>query len=501
MLADLRKIVNHSVIYGLGTMAPKLAGLVLIPLYTKHFSLVEFGILGLLDSTAQIIIGILGLALYQGFFRWYFEKEVETKKQSLFFTLLVVHILIALVSLVSIWLLSGQISMLFFDHEGYSYVVRVMAAASLVQMVVIMPSTLLRVQERAGLYTITNLIQMGIMVLFAIYFIIWKHQGVEAIYHAQLLGLVAYVLLLTGYIRKNLRWHIEWKLLGQITRYCMPLVISSIAYVSLNQADRFIIEAYGRLSDVGLYTLGFRLSNTLYILLVASVSFAIQPMIFKKMNDPNNKRFYSKLMTYFVLVVMIFVLGMSLFGKEIVKIFAKRPEYFEAYRIIPLLSFAILLNMMKDLATIGLQVAKKTKIVAGVIVVASIIGILLNIILVPLLHNQGAALAKFLTNSLFFLLLYHYAQKAFHIPYEKNKLIMMITVGAILYLPAEFINEYSLTIRLIIKSGLILIYPVVLYFLGFFEAVEIRRLKGAWMKWKSPSALLANLKSMKNPSG
>ncbi|MBK7212019.1 MAG: hypothetical protein IPH88_01720 [Bacteroidales bacterium] len=103
MLSDLKKIFSQSLIYGLGTMAPKLAGLILIPLYTKHFPLGDFGVIGLLDSVSQIFIGILGFSFYQGFFRWYFEKSVLDRRASLFYTLLVVHLLIAVLSVIVIW--------------------------------------------------------------------------------------------------------------------------------------------------------------------------------------------------------------------------------------------------------------------------------------------------------------------------------------------------------------------------------------------------------------
>ncbi len=498
MLADLRKIVSQSVIYGFGTMAPKLAGLILIPLYTKHFPLSEFGILGLLDSTSQIIVSILGLALYNGFFRWYFDKSVQEKRKSLFFTLLLVHLTVAVVSMIVIWPLAGAISNLLFHHTGYTYVVRVMAAASLLQMVVVMPSTLLRAQERATIFTVSNLVQMAVMVLFTVYFIVGLKQGVEAIYEAQLLGLIIYLLILARHMWQNIEWKVEWVLLGEIMKFCLPLVISSIAIVLLNQADRFIIGKFGQLSDVGLYTLGFRLSNTLNILLVASVSFAIQPLIFKKMDDPDNHRFYSKLMTYFVLVVMFFVLGMTLFGKEIVKIFVRRPEYYEAYKVFPLLSFAILLNMMRDMALIGLQIKKKTGIIAIVIIIVSVLGISLNFLLIPIWHNQGAALARFLASAIYFSLIYYYSQKAYFIPYEVKKLLMMIVVGGLLYLPADMVNEYGLLIRISVKTFLILIYPFLLYLLGFFEAVEIQSLKGAWSKWRHPGELFRNLKGMAN---
>ncbi|NVO18751.1 MAG: oligosaccharide flippase family protein [Bacteroidetes bacterium] len=497
MLADLRKIASQSFIYGLGTMAPKLAGFILIPIYTKHFPLSEFGILGLLDSTSQIIIGIVGLALYQGFFRWYFDKQAETKKKSLFFTLLLVHVILAFISVIIIWPFGTYISTSLFGHSGYTHVLRLMVITSLIQMIVIMPSTLLRLQERAGLYTISNLLQMAVMVIITVYLIVFQHMGVEAIYYAQLIGLISYLLLLIRYIIVNCEVRFEWTLLKQIISFCLPLVLSSIAIVLLNQADRYVINHFDKLGDVGLYTLGFRLSNTLNILLVASISFAIQPMIFKKMDDPNNKRFYSKLLTYFVLVVMFFVLGMTFFGKEIVKLFANRQEYYEAYQIIPILCFAILFNMMKDMAMIGLQITKKTHSIAGIVITVSVTGILLNILLVPWLHNFGAAIAKLVASILFFWLIYYYSQKAYPIQYEMKKLLMMILIGAILYLPVIFINEMGILIRILVKTLLIFSYPVLLYLMGFFEPVELEKLQGAWTKWKHPAELLSNLKALK----
>jgi len=364
-------------------------------------------------------------------------------------------------------------------------------------MVVIMPSTLLRVQERARLYTLGNIIQMIVMLVITVYLIIVEKQGIEAIYHAQLAGLVTYLLILGRYIVINSEIKLEWKILNEIVRFCLPLVISSIAVVLLNQADRYIIKYFGKFSDVGLYTHGFKISNTLNILLVASISFAIQPMIFKKMDDPDNKRFYSKLMTYFVLVVMFFVLGMTLYGKEIVKIFSKREEYYEAYKVIPVLSFAILFNMMKDMAMIGLQITKKTKSIAWIVVVVSISGILMNLVLVPWLHNNGAALARLFASILFFGLVFFYSQRAYSIPYEMKKLFMMIMVGALLYLPVIWINDMGLEIRIIVKTGLILVYPFLLFVMGFFEPIEISSIQGAWVKWKNPSSWQENIKKIK----
>jgi O-antigen/teichoic acid export membrane protein len=214
------------------------------------------------------------------------------------------------------------------------------------------------------------------------------------------------------------------------------------------------------------------------------------------MDDPDNKRFYSKLMTYFVFIVMFFVLGMAFFGKEIVKLFSLRQEYYDAYKVIPLLSFAILFNMIKDVAMIGLQITKKTSIIAWIVVGVSISGILLNFLLVPLFQNQGAAIARVLASFLFLALVYHYSQREYAIPYEVRKLVMMILIGALMYIPVYMVDDLGLAIRIIIKSGLIILFPFLLYLMGFFEAVEIRSLQGAWTKWKNPARMFANIRDL-----
>jgi O-antigen/teichoic acid export membrane protein len=147
---------------------------------------------------------------------------------------------------------------------------------------------------------------------------------------------------------------------------------------------------------------------------------------------------------------------------------------------------------------IGLQITKKTGIIAWIVVGVSISGILFNLILVPLFQNQGAAIARVMASALFLVLVYYYSQQHYSIPYEVKKLVIMILVGALLYLPVTLVNESGLAARLIVKAALIISYPFLLYFMGFFEAVEIRSLQGAWKKWRNPARLFSNIKDLLN---
>ena len=80
----------------------------------------------------------------------------------------------------------------------------------------------------------------------------------------------------------------------------------------------------------------------------------------KKMNDPDNKRFYSKVLTYFSFGLMFCALGLNLFSREGIVWVTTNPDYIEALYVIPFVTYAIFFSMMRECCMIGLQIMKKT---------------------------------------------------------------------------------------------------------------------------------------------
>ena len=68
-------------------MAVKLVGFILIPLYTdaEYFSTADYGLMGLLEVTSQILIAVMGLSLYSGLIRWYWDAEYRDKQKTIFY--------------------------------------------------------------------------------------------------------------------------------------------------------------------------------------------------------------------------------------------------------------------------------------------------------------------------------------------------------------------------------------------------------------------------------
>jgi len=493
MLADFRKLFRQSAIYGLGTLSTKLAGFVLIPLYTKSFSVAEFGVLGLLEVSAAVVISFFGFSLYSGFFRWYWDKSAEGKKESLFFTVTLFQIGIVILTYFVALPFLKSFSQLILNSPDYTYLLRLMLISSLIQLVLVMPNTLLRLQEKPWLFALANLLQLIFSLIVTVYFIAFRHAGIEGIYYGQIAGSLAFASVLVRYSYRNMIFRFEGQLLRELLVYCFPLFMSGVALVMLNVTDRYSIEVLGNMADVGLYSYGFKLANTLNVFLITSINFAIQPMIYRMMNAPDNKRFYAKLLTYYTFGTMIFGLGMMVFGLEITKLFAKRVEYYDAWYVFPFIIYSIVFGMMKDVATTGLSISKKTKVIAVTVIITAALNLILNNILIRLMGNQGAALSKMLSMLVFFVLTLYFSQKVYPIPYEMKRITLMLVTAAGLYTISLLFNSLDLIPRLGFKALLIVSFPFVLHFFRFYEPVELSRIRGGWNKWSKPSEFRENI--------
>jgi O-antigen/teichoic acid export membrane protein len=496
MLANFRKLIHQSAIYGLGTLSTKLAGFILIPLYTKSFSVAEFGVLGLLEVTASVVFAFFGFSLYSGFFRWYWDASSEGKKESLFFTVTIFQVGIVILTYFAALPFLSSFSQIILDSPDYSYLLRLMLVSTLIQIVLVMPNTLMRLQEKPWLFTLANLLQLVFSLTVTVYFVAYKHLGIEGIYYGQIAGSLAFASVLVRYTFRHMVFKLETAMLRELLVYCFPLFLSGVALVMLSVTDRYSLKVLGNMNNVGLYSYGFKLANVLNVFLITSVNFAIQPMIYRMMNAPDNKRFYAKLLTYYTFGTMVFGLAMMVFGMEIAKLFAKRVEYFDAWYIFPFIIYSIVFGMMKDVATTGLSISKKTKVIALTVVITAALNLVLNLILIRLFGNQGAALSKMISMFVFFLLTLYYAQRVFPIAYENRRLILMLLTAAGIYLISLLFNSWDVFPRFAVKSVLIISFPFVLYLFRFYEAVELERIHSGWVKWSNPGDLKENIKKL-----
>lgn len=498
MLNSIRVSLKNSLIYGLGNIAVKVIGFLLIPLYTdpKFFSVDDFGIIGLLDISGQVIIAIIASSLPQSLVRWYWDKEHRDNQKGIFFMALTAQIVVCLIFCLLFLPVSTTLSEMIFRSETWSYTLRLLIIGSAFQAVNNIINMLMRIQSRSVLYTATNLSKLGIVLLLTIYFIVFRKMGVSGIYLAQLIGNGLFLVILSGYSYRNCRPYFSFSTYREMSAYGFPMMFASFAGAMLNVIDRYSLNSMSMLKSVAIYTLAYKISSVLKLVFVDSYKLAITPMIVRKIDSPDNKRFYSKVLLYSSYVIMFAIIGLSLFSREAIMLISRSEDLWGSFAIVPVLSLSVFFLNLREVSSSGLYIAKKTKILGVIVAVSGIMNLALNILLIPLWDIAGAAVATLLSQVFYWYACYFFSQKAYFIPYETGKLFMMFICGSTLAFSGMLVNDLGLVPRLFIKTGLLLSFPFILYFLGFYEKAELLAIKGFIVKWSKPGNFGKNLRSL-----
>ncbi len=498
MLPALKSTLKNTFIYSIGTFSSRLAGFLLIPLYTAHFSVEEYGMMGIMDVSAQVLVALLGFGLYNAYFRWYWDSRYISRQKSILFTILIFIFFQFILFFILLLSFQKDLSVLLFDTAERTSLIRLLLYVNCFETIGVLISALLRLKEQAVYYTVLQVIKFTVGLLVTIYLVLNRGRNIEAVYEAQLVANVLYLVLILNIVRKNIVPRFEWKILREMLSFSLPLLLTSIAGIILNITDRYSLRFLSDMANVGVYTLGFKVANTIRVFVITSVNLALQPMIFKMMDDPGNKRFYSKVMTYFTFGLMFFVLFFSLYAPEVVKVISKQNmEFWDAWKIVPVLSFSMLFSMLRDVAFTGLNITKKTRVIATLIISAAVLNIVLNLLFIPAWKFTGAAIATTLSQLIFFILAYRFAQRHYPVPYEIKKVALMIITGICLYVIGLLFSPWPLFPRLAAKLILIGLFPLILYWFGFYERIELERLGQFWTNWRNPGHWGKNLRKLK----
>ena len=499
MLKSIKVSFKDSLVYGLGNIAVKVIGFLLIPLYTdpKYFSLDDFGTIAVLDISGLILISLMASGLPQSMMRWYWDKDYGGNQKGIFFMSLSFQVLISILFCLFLLPLSNQLSTVIFSTVDWSKAIRLLIVSSALQAINNLINTLMRVQSKSVLFSAANLIKLVVVLFLTIYFIVYRGMGVPGIYLAQIIGNLLFIILLSGYAIKNSSPFFSLPVFRSMSKYGYPLLLANFASAALAAIDRYSLNSMALLKAVAIYAMAYKISSVLKLVIVDSIKMALTPMVLQKINSPDNKRFYSKSMLYTSFVLMLGIISVSLFSFEIIKVISKSTQFWSAYMVVPILALSVFFMNMRETTSYGLLINKKSRIIGMNVVIATVLNIVLNILLIPVWNIFGTAVATLLTQLVYWMLNYYFSQKEYFIPYEKRKILIMFLTGALLSFAGFFLNEMHIVPRLIIKTMCVISFPFLLYLFNFYEQVELQSIRGFVTKWSDLRNLRKNLRSLK----
>ncbi len=477
MLKDLFHTAKHTIIYSLGNLSIKLVGFILLPLYTTYLSTAEYGLLAIIEAVSQFAIAVLGFRLATAMLRWATAEKDELKQKSIIFTSLLTSIIILIPFIISFIVFASYLSEIIFDTSDFTTYIYLISAFILFEIYNVFILNLLRLRDKSVYYMVIIILKLIINLGFNIYFVAYANIGVNGIMYSMVISSIIFSIATFPFLLSQIKVKYNIKVAREMFTYGFPLIFATISSMILTLSDRFIIKHVYSLSEVGIYNLGYKISSVINVVIIQSFQMGFLPIAFKKFDQEGAKEFFAKVLTYFTFILVLAVITISFYSKEVIILLSENPEYFEAYKLVPIISYTFLIKGIYYIFSLGLHFVKKTKYNSFIVLIGALINVLLNYMLIPALSIYGAALASVFSSVVIMLLYYYYSQREYKIYYDLKRLAILISSGILFTSLLYLINTQEFILALIIKTLLLISYPFILALFGFFTKSEKEKIK------------------------
>ena len=467
---QLGRLAKHSAIYGLGAVVSRLIGVFLLPVVTRYLTRAELGAVDTLIALSIVLVIVFRAGISMAFFRYYFDAEDDAGRTRVVRTSFWYTMAAATTALLLGCLLAPQISEWLFSTHSHADLVRAAFVLLWAQMNYEQLTSLFRVEERSVAFVAATLANVLITVGSTILLVAVWDKGALGVLVGNFTGTLVVYFVLLAYRRYQLGLEFDRPLFRQMQRFGLPLVPSGLAIWAIDFADRFFLLKLKNAAEVGLYSVGVRISTAILLLLIA-LRTAWPAFAYSIKEDDEAKRTYAFVLTYVLFVSSWVALTLSLLAPWHVRLLTT-PAFYGGARVVPLLVFGATAFIGFNVMSIGIGRAKATQFNWVVTGAAAVVAVGLNLILIPPYGMMGAAASTLVAYTVMFLGMTVRAQQVFPVPYQWRRLATVVGAAVALTVVGKWLD-----VPLGGALALCAVYPLVLLPLGFYLPVELRRIR------------------------
>lgn len=472
-MSTIKKLASQTAVYGLSSILGRLLNYMLVPIYTwpGNYAPAEYGIISEFYAYVAFLVVFLMFGMETTFFRFINKSEDKEKTFNQAFSIVLV---INILFIVSVLFFSQTIANMMSYPEMSNYVIwfgfiLMFDATSSLFL------AKLRYLEQPKKFAIIQLTSIGVNIVFNLIFIFWflegnRDFGIGFVFLANLFSSAVKPALLYKEIGK-FRFIIDKVMAKAMVIFALPLLIGSFAGIINETLDRILLKKlemgkgleYAQ-TQVGIYSANYKLS-ILITLVIQAFRYAAEPFFFAQEKNKDKDKIYSKVMTYFVILVSLIFLVISL-NIDVFKWFVPNEEFWEGLKVVPVLLIANIFLGIYYNQSIWYKLADKTKYGAYIALIGASITIGLNLVLIPIMGYMGAAWTTLVCYATMTLISHYLGQKHYPIKYNLRKVGLFLGSAIVLFFIGKLLTFDNFWLTFTIHSVLILAY------IGLVHVVE-----------------------------
>ena len=439
-------LFSNTVLFFVSSFSSKFLVFLLMPIYTAVLSPAENSDVSLMMQTANLLIPLVSLGISNSIIR--FGLDEKYSKRTVFttgvFTLGAGYLL-----LIAAFPLLNRVE---FIHKYiwmlYLYLL-MSCSRTLVQQFV-------RAKTYTKLYAFDGIMATVNTLILVCVFLLkfrWGAMGyIAAIIGADFLSVV-FLSVVTSVWRYFDISKLNKEVAKEMLKYCLPLIPASIAWWITNVSDRYLVAYFCGNTVNGIYDISYKLPSIINVFATIFLE-AWQISAVKESGEKHTSRFFGNVFKAYQSVVFIGGAGIILLCKPLIKLLAD-DAYFEAWTFVPVLIMATIFACFSTFMTSIYMVEKRGGLNLATMSAGAVANIALNLVLIPKIGAQGAAIATFASYVLVFGLRAVNTRKFININISPIQLIINVALtGGMSYImiagiPHNFIISIVITLVII----------------------------------------------------
>jgi O-antigen/teichoic acid export membrane protein len=478
VLARLKSLSRNLAIYGVGDVATSLVSLLLLPVYTRYLSPTDYGIIAMLLTVEAVTKVVFRWGVDTAFMRLYYDATDQAGRQRLastiFFFLLVVNGALLVAGIGG----SGWLSTRLFGTSREGMLIALVVANTFVANFYFIPFQVMRIDERSRQFVALVFGRSASTLVVRLVLVIWAGMGVTGVVVADVVVTAVFTAVLARWFAPLIRPVFSRALAREALGFGLPRIPHAIAQQVISLADRYFLNAYATLRDVGLYSIGASFGLALKLFLSA-FEYAWTPFFLGVMREPDARQIYSTVSTYVLAVLVFIVAALCATAPDLVAL-TTTAQFHQAAAVTPWIALGVMFQGVYLVGSIGLIITRRTTRYPIATGLAAAVSLLANWYLIPRHGLLGAAWANACAYLTLAAVTVGFSYRLYPIPYEWGRLSRIALAGAAAYatgsrlVPASLSALAGLTLRPVAVAA---VYGAGLLLMGFFHPGEMRVLR------------------------
>lgn len=413
-------------LYAVANFATRALNFLLLPLYTRFLTPSDYGIISLAEIIATVLVAIAGFGFEPALRRLYFRYAEGSPEQRQYVGSVLRFSLSAIALAVVICFLIAQFGpRAWFSIQFFPYIALALgttAAGQATQYCL----ALFESRQRPRLYALWVALLFALTAGCTIWLVVAARGGAQGMLAGKLLAAAVTAFISVAALWPWLKSKWEWRFVRETWPLAWPLMPHQLTALGLVVADRFLLQHYRTLSEVGIYSLAYACGMAMY-LGTTSLLQAWSPMFFDlaRQGDTTRLQLGRLSSTLAVGLTALATLG-ALLAPPLVRLLDAR--YAELATLIPLVIAGYLVHGFFALLQLPILQAERSRPILYTSAAALAANLILNFLWIPRWGMHGAAYATIVGYTLEALMMFTFAQRIHPLSYSRAGIFGMLAI-------------------------------------------------------------------------